>query len=147
VAPPVAAEPEGRTPFPASRVLGFGLPLVLGMGGHALFNLADLWIVGVLGPAAITAVFVASMVNTVAMVVVQGIAEGSVALVARAIGAGDLPRAAEAGRQAILLCLVLGVLLGLLPWWAAGPLVDLFGVPPDARELSVRCLEIPPSGA
>ncbi len=83
----------GCTPFPASRVLGFGVPLVIGMGGHALFNLVDLWIVGPLGPAALAAVTVASLVNSAAMVVMQGVTDGSVALVARAVGAGDYRRA------------------------------------------------------
>lgn len=131
-----------RTPFPASRILGFGLPLVAGMGGHALFNLADLWIVGALGPAAITAVTIASMVNSVAMVVMQGVTDGSVALVARAVGAGDDRRAGQAARQAVLLALVLGVALGVPPWFWAGEMVAAFGAEGQALELGTTCLKI-----
>jgi putative MATE family efflux protein len=139
-----AAEPGAvpRTPFPASRVLGFGLPLVAGMGGHALFNLADLWIVGGLGSAAITAVTISSMVNSVAMVVMQGVTDGSVALVARAVGAGDDRRAGAAARQAILLALAFGVLLGVPPWFWARELVAAFGVEGAALEQGTVCLRI-----
>jgi putative MATE family efflux protein len=132
----------GRTPFPWTRVAGFGIPLVLGMGGHALFNLADLWIVGPLGPAAIAAVTISSLVNSIAMVVMQGVTDGSVAVIARAVGAGDLRRAGEASRQAVLLTLVLGVALGVPPWIAARPLVEAFGATGEALEQGTACLEI-----
>lgn len=139
-APP--APPPGRTPFPASRVLPFGLPLVAGMGGHALFNLLDLWIVGPLGPAAIAAVTISSLVNSVAMVAMQGVSDGSVAILSRAVGEGDRERAARACRQSVLLALVLGVLLGVPPWLAAGPLTAAFGAEGTALREGTACLEV-----
>jgi putative MATE family efflux protein len=132
----------GRTPFPASRVPGFGLPLVAGMGGHALFNLVDLWIVGPLGPAAIAAVTIAGLVNSVSMVVMQGVTDGSVAVIARAVGAGDLRRAAEASRQAVLLALVLGVLLGVPPFLFARGLAGAFGAEGPDLDQGTACLEV-----
>lgn len=138
---PGAALP-GRTPFPASRVLPFGLPLVIGMGGHALFNLVDLWIVGSLGEAALVAVTIASLVNAVAMVVLQGVSDGSVALLSRRVGEGDREGAAAAARQGILLALLLGVLLGVPPFLAARPLAAAFGASGEALEPTVDCLRI-----
>ena len=132
----------GRTPFPASRVPGFGIPLVIGMGGHALFNLVDLWIVGGLGPSAIAAVTISGLVNSVAMVVMQGVSDGSVAVIARAVGAGDLRRASEAARQAILLALVLGVVLGVPPWLFARELTEAFGATGQALEQGTACLQV-----
>jgi len=137
-----AAEAPGRTPFPASRVLPSGIPLVLGMGGHALFNLVDLWIVGGLGPAALAAVTIASIVNAVPMVLLQGISEGSVAVIARAVGAGDFPRAGRATRDSILISLVLGVLLGVPPWLAADALAGAFGATGAERALAADCLGV-----
>ncbi len=136
------APAAGRTPFPASRVPGFGLPLMIGMGGHALFNLVDLWIVGGLGPAAIAAVTISGLVNSVAMVVMQGVSDGSVAVIARAVGAGDLRRAGEAARQAVLLALLLGVLLGVPPWFYARELTAAFGATGPALEQGTACLEV-----
>ncbi len=59
-------------------ILVFGVPLVLGMGFHALFNLVDLWIVGKLGTAALAAVTIATMINTVPMVICNGISTSSI---------------------------------------------------------------------
>ena len=139
---PPASAVSGRTPFPPSRVLSTGIPLVLGMGGHALFNLVDLWIVGGLGPEALAAVTIASIVNAVPMVLLQGVSEGSVAVIARAVGAGDLARAGRAARDAILLALLLGVLLGVPPWLWAGDLAGMFGAQGAELALATDCLEV-----
>lgn len=133
---------SGKTPFPASRIAGFGLPLVLAMGGHALFNLVDLWVVGALGPAALAAVTVASLVNGIPMVVLQGVSDGAVAMVARAAGEGDLPKAGAAARQAVLLALLLGVLLGVPPWLASRPLAAACGAEGDALDQAAACLGV-----
>ncbi|MCZ6787839.1 MAG: MATE family efflux transporter, partial [Planctomycetota bacterium] len=47
------------------RLVTFGIPLVLGMFFHSLFNLVDLIIVGRLGPFALGAVNQASLINFV----------------------------------------------------------------------------------
>ena len=71
---------------------------------------------------ALAAVTVASLVNGIPMVIVQGVADGAVALVARATGEGERGKAAAAARQAVWLALLLGVLLGVPPGLAARPL-------------------------
>ena len=136
------ASAPGRTPFPASRIPGLGLPLALGMGGHALFNLVDLWIVGGLGPGAIAAVTISGLVNSLAMVVMQGVGDGSVAVVARAVGAGDRARAAEGARQGILLALVLGVVLGVPPGIFAESLSAAFGASGPDLAPTADCLRV-----
>jgi putative MATE family efflux protein len=117
------------------------------MGGHALFNLVDLWIVGGLGPAALAAITISSLVNSVPMVLLQGITDGSVAVIARAVGAGDLKGAGEAARQSILLALGLGVLLGVPPWIAARPLAALFGATGAELDLAADCLAVMSAGS
>jgi putative MATE family efflux protein len=112
------------------------------MGGHALFNLVDLWIVGSLGPEALAAVTIASIVNAVPMVLLQGVSEGSVAVIARAVGAGDMERAGRAAREAILFALLLGVVLGVPPWLWAGDLAGAFGAHGEERALATECLQV-----
>jgi putative MATE family efflux protein len=112
------------------------------MGGHALFNLVDLWIVGGLGAPAIAAVTISGLVNSIAMVVMQGVTDGSVAVIARAVGAGDDRRAGDAARQAILLALLLGVLLGVPPWIYARELTAAFGATGQALEQGTACLRV-----
>ena len=115
-------------------ILVFGSPLVLGMGFHALFNLVDLWIVGKLGTAALAAVTIATMINTLPMVICNGISTSSIAFMARNIGFRNLRRANEFMRQSFLLVFGLSVVLGVLPYlYAAGYRLGVGG----AREASL----------
>ena len=107
-------------------VLVFGIPLVLGMGFHALFNLVDLWIVGKLGTAALAAVTIATMINTVPMVICNGISTSSIAFIARSIGFRNLRRANEVMKQSFWLVILLSVVLGVLPFLYARDLIVLF---------------------
>ena len=106
-------------------ILVFGIPLVLGMGFHAIFNLVDLWIVGKLGTAALAAVTIASMINTIPMVICNGISTSSIAFIARNIGFRNLRRANEVMRQSFILIVFLSILLGVLPYIYARELVIL----------------------
>ena len=103
----------------------FGIPLVLGMGFHALFNLVDLWIVGGLGTAALAAVTIASMVNTVPMVICNGVSTSSIAFIARNLGFRNRRRANETMRQSFILVVILSVVLGVIPFIYARELVEL----------------------
>ncbi len=117
-------------PAPDPKMFGsvflFGLPLVLGMGFHALFNLVDLWIVGKVGTAALAAVTIASMINTVPMVICNGISTSSIAFIARNVGFGNMRRANEVLRQSMLLVFGLSVVFGVLPYIYSRELVVLF---------------------
>lgn len=103
----------------------FGLPLVLGMGFHALFNLVDLWIVGKLGTEALAAVTIATMLNTVPMVICNGVSTATIAFMARNIGFRNHRRASEVMRQSFLLVLVLSALMGFPPYFYSRELVIL----------------------
>jgi putative MATE family efflux protein len=143
---PGATAAPGRTPIPASRIFSLGWPLALGMGGHAAFNLVDLWIVGPLGAPALAAMGVAALLNTVPMVIMQGVSDASVSLIGRATGAGDPRGAAAAARQSILLALALSVVLGVPPALAARPLAAAFTNGPPSEE-TVRCVAVLSAGS
>ncbi len=130
---------ESPSPAPDERsslwsVLRLGLPLVAGMGGHAFFNIIDLAMVGayesdpVRAELTISGVTIASLLVTVPLVFVNGICNGSVAVIAQHFGAGNMRRANQASRQALLLCLLFSVLLGVIPGLLSGPIVDAFEV-------------------
>jgi putative MATE family efflux protein len=107
-------------------ILIFGIPLVFGMGFHALFNLVDLWIVGKRGTAALAAVTIATLVNTVPMVICNGISTSSIALIARNIGFRNMGRANDVLAQSFLLVTVLSIVLGVVPFLYARDLVVMF---------------------
>jgi putative MATE family efflux protein len=129
----------------ARRIVVFGVPLVLGMAFHALFNLVDIFIVGKLGTTAIAAVTIASLVTMIPMVICNGISTSSLALIARNIGFRNDVRAAEVARQSLLLAVVLSFALGLPCYIYARDLVVLLHgkgdvIPPAQEYLEVMAL-------
>lgn len=130
-----APRPDGAR---FSELLRLGVPLVAGMGGHALFNIVDLAMVGAYrgdkapGPVADTlaAVGIASIVITVPLVFMNGISNGTVTVIARQFAGGKARRANQCARQAILLSLFLSVLLGVVPAVFADGISTLFGMTP-----------------
>src|SRR6185436_21088038 len=90
---PEASGSSGRKRF--RELLRLGIPLVAGMGGHALFNIVDLAMVGAYRGGAdqpadqtLSAVGIASLVTTAPIVFMTGISNGAVPVIARNFAAG-----------------------------------------------------------
>jgi len=88
------------------------------MGGNLLqnaFNIVDTIFVGKLGPSAIAAVGMSGIILHFVFVIIIGISTGTVALVARFIGAKKVPEAEQVAMQSLLLgvfCYAVVVALG-----------------------------------
>ena len=124
----------------------FGLPLALGTATHALFNLVDLKMVGFLGQDAVAAIHVGSIVNFIPMVVANGISVGSVAMISRYFGSGAWERAKEVSNRAIIGLFFLGIILGIIGFLAAEPLVRFQNAEREAFRLGVVYLKILSAG-
>lgn len=133
------------------RLVGFGLPLVIGTIAHSLFNLVDVWLVGRYAPtgipnipreAALAAIHASSVLNFLPMLVANGISVATIATVSRSIGAKDGKRAADVVNRSILVSLFLGIVFGGLCGVLAKPQIDVLQVAPEAYETAVRCLQI-----
>ena len=98
--------------------LAFGWPLVAGMAFHSLFNLVDLYIVGQLpdSDVAIAAATIPSLVNSISMILYNGVVNAGIALVARRTGMGNRRRGNYEAGQGLLLSVILGVVLGVPPY-------------------------------
>ena len=92
--------------------------MVFAMAMGALFNLADLWIVGMMAhpEVSIAAVTIPSLVNSIPMIIFNGIVNAVLALIARYHGLGDIKSANEASNQGFVLTIILSVLFGIPPW-------------------------------
>jgi putative MATE family efflux protein len=147
---PADAEAPARPLF--RELLRLGVPLVCGMGGHALFNIVDLAMVGAYRgekapwPVAdtLSAVGVASIVLTVPIVFMNGISNGTVTVIARWFAAGKFRRANQAARQALLLAVALSVLLGVVPAFFSDAIASAFGLHrgTNAHELGSEFLAV-----
>ncbi len=118
-------------------IAAFGLPLVVAMALAAVFNLVDFWIVArpensrETAQVAVAAVTIASLVNTIPMIIFNGIVNAMIALVARHHGLGNRRRANVAAGQGLLITCILGVAFGLPPWIFAEEIVIALGATGD----------------
>jgi putative MATE family efflux protein len=124
-------------------LLRLGVPLVLGMGGHALFNIVDLAMVGAYRggearPAdeTLAAVGIASLVLTAPVVFMNGISNGSVTVIARAFGGGKWRRANQYARQGFVLALIFSVVLGLVPAFFSDAIATAYAKPGWEHDLT-----------
>ncbi len=124
--------------------LAFGWPLVAAMAFHSLFNLVDLYIVGKLPYAdvAIAAATIPSLVNSIPMVIYNGIVNAAIALVARHAGLGNHRRGNYEAGQGILLSVLLSVVLGAPPYLFARPICAALGAEGTVLDLATAYLEV-----
>lgn len=141
----------GRRLTPTSddrRIFRLALPALGALAAEPLVSLADTAFVGRLGADALAALGVVTAVFGFAYFLMTALAYAGTPLIARAAGAGDLPRAARLASQSLLIALLLGA-VGLAVMEAAAPqLVRLMGAgaevaPPAADYLRIRALSLP----
>ena len=117
-------------------------PVIVALLLESLVGLVDTLMVGRLGAPAVAAVGVGTQVLGALSVVMMAVGTGTLALVARSVGAGEVGQAEDAVLQSVLLGAVLAVML-VLPVAAYAPrIVPLFGVAPEVAALGARFLRI-----
>ena len=106
-------------------------PMLVGAVLSNLQSVINLFWVGQLGQQAVAAVAVGGTILMLLFPALMGLSTGTVALVARAIGAGRRDEAAAAAGQSLTLAVALGLLTGLLGWYVSDDLFRLLGAAPD----------------
>jgi len=129
-------------------IVSFGTPMVIAMALASLFNLVDLYIVGRMAAPAITiaAVTIGSLVNSIPMIIFNGIVNAIIALVARFHGLGNLRRANVAAGQGFVLTVVLSVVFGVPPWIYAEEIVVALGATGDVVQPATDYLQVVSAG-
>ncbi|MEZ4697583.1 MAG: MATE family efflux transporter [Rhodothermales bacterium] len=98
------------TTGPLSRaVVILAIPMVLEMLMQSVFELADIYFVGRLGPDALAAAGLTASVIVLVFAIAIGLSMGIAATVSRRIGEKNPEEAAEASYQAILLAIVVSI--------------------------------------
>lgn len=106
-------------------------PVTLAMLSESLVGLVDMLMVAKLGATAVAAVGTGGQILSAAMVTMTAVGTGTMALVARHVGAGEFEEAEHVHGQSILVGF-LGSAAMILPIvYFAAPLVGLFGVEPE----------------
>ncbi|HEY9870930.1 MAG TPA: MATE family efflux transporter, partial [Candidatus Obscuribacterales bacterium] len=108
----------------------------------SLIGLVDAYLAGLIGDAAQAAVGIGEQVIFLTVIAATGLSAGTVACVARSVGAGDIGLARLYARDSALLSAVIGLLTVFLGIATAGPIFDFFGSEPHVSSLGVRYLEV-----
>ncbi|MGB3763106.1 MAG: MATE family efflux transporter [Ornithinimicrobium sp.] len=124
------------------EILRLAVPAFLALVAEPLFLLADSAIIGYLGTTSLAGLGVATAVLLTAVGIFVFLAYGSTAVVARRVGAGDLPGAIGAGIDGMYLAALLGILTAVGLISAARPVVEFFGASAAAADEAVTYLSI-----
>lgn len=103
---------------------------------------ADTMMVGSINPAAIAAVGLTAQPRMILLVLAQSLSIGTTALVARRKGAGDDKGVRACLEQSLFISLVLGILISLIGFFLAAPLMRVSGANEDTFALSVSYFKI-----
>ncbi len=123
-------------------VLTLAVPMIVSQTLHSVQSLIDMFFVGKLGAASMAAVGMSGAVLWILITAFIGINVATVAMVSRAIGAGDSRRACHAAGQALLLTAVLSAVVGAAGYLSAPRLLEFLGARPDVAELGTGYLHI-----
>jgi len=117
------------------------VPVIMGLLGHTVVQLADNIMVGQLGTAELAAVSLGNSFVFIAMSLGIGFSTAITPLVAEADGAGSKANGKSALKHGLVLCAVLGVsLFGLI--LLAKPLMYMMDQPPEVVELAMPYLDL-----
>ncbi|NLB60470.1 MAG: MATE family efflux transporter, partial [Lentisphaerae bacterium] len=119
---------EGSIRWSIARL---ALPMFIGAILQNTQTLIDLFWVGSLGSTAVAAVAMANTILMVLFPMVMGISMGTVALVARFMGADNRAAAGAVAGQSLMLALLIGGAMALLGWYVSDPLLRILRAAPE----------------
>ncbi len=128
---------EGPIP---GHIRHIALPMSVGFFFNTMFNVVDSFYAGRVSTAALAALALSFPIYFIIIALSEGIARGSAALIANAVGAGDSAREKALSRQIFSLGLVCAVVLSVVGVNAAPPLFRLLGASGESLDLAIRYL-------
>lgn len=131
---------------PRRGLFKLGIPIMVGMLAHTLFNIVDTIFVGRLGAEAIAAVTIAFPIAFIIIAIGSGVGIGTTSLIARMMGAKSKQTADRVAENAIVLSIFISVLITALGILTSRPLFMAMGVTGEILEVSVAYINIIFSG-
>jgi putative MATE family efflux protein len=120
-----------------NQVWRLALPVIVSNLLVSLTNVVDVFMAGRLGPVEIAAVGMATSVRLLVLIAILSVTAGSMALAAQAFGARDPQGLSFVTRQSLSLTLLLGLLLGVMGWFAAEPVLTFLNSDGDPRAVAL----------
>jgi putative MATE family efflux protein len=119
--------PEKRADF-LWAIWALAWPVILTMSLESVVFLLDMLMVGQLGASAVAAVGIGTQIMFAANTVMIAVATGTLAIVARHVGAGEIRQAEEVALQSVLLAVALALVVVVPLWTSAPAAMRAFGV-------------------
>ena len=129
----------------ARNIWHLALPLMVTSALMDVFNIVDMIFVGRIGPEAIAAVSICGVLMGIIRMGAMGISTGTVALVSRFVGKKEHDRAHLVLNQSITLSIATSVVIGVLGYILAAPVLRALGaaeevVPHGVSYLRIMCV-------
>src|SRR5258708_6085552 len=147
--PEVIPEVQGRVAMtlpPISRlraeVWALAWPVILSFGLDSILGLASMLMVGRLGAEAVGAVGLATQILGAVRAGIAAVGTGTVALVARYIGAGDRDSAEEVLKQSVIFGVIVSTVIAIPVIVFAHPLMSVFRVQGPIADMGARYLQV-----
>ena len=124
------------------HLIRLSIPASMGMLFNTLYNLTDFWFAGKLSSDALAGVSIAGSVFFLLLAVGIGIQTGASAVMAIDVGAGEDKQVADWADHVFGVSLLLSVVVSILGWLFAEPLVTFLGAEPHIAPLSMEYITI-----
>jgi putative MATE family efflux protein len=125
-----------------SEVWALAWPVILSFGLDSILGLASMLMVGRLGADAVGAVGLASQILGAVRAGIAAVGTGTVALVARYIGANDRDSAEGVLKQSVIFGVLVSTAISIPVIIFARPLMSLFQVKGEMAEMGARYLQV-----
>jgi len=117
-------------------------PMLIIMLLNFLVGIVDVYVAGFISPQVQAAVGYVSQLSFLTIIIANAISIGSLALVARAVGAGEYTRAVEVARQSLMFGAIVAVALTVPGMIFYKEIVFLAGFPAEIREMAGNFLRV-----
>ncbi|AFL94309.1 Na+-driven multidrug efflux pump protein [Thermococcus cleftensis] len=124
------------------RLWKLAWPAIMGNISQTLLNLVDMMMVGQLGSLALAAVGLGGQVSWFMMPIMAAVATGTLALVARFVGAGEGDKATLTLEQSLYLAFLLGIPVMLFGWVFGDDILRIMGAKPDVIALGYEYIKV-----
>ncbi|MBI5847979.1 MAG: MATE family efflux transporter [Nitrospirae bacterium] len=111
-------------------------PMLIIMVLNFIVGFTDIYVAGLLNPQIQAAVGFISQLYFLVVIVANAVSIGTLALISRAVGANDHPRALHIARQSLLFSLVCAVILATAGFLMYRQIIALAGVPYEIRKIA-----------
>lgn len=113
-------------------IIKMSLPVVMGMMVQVLYNLVDVFFVGMLHDQyQLAAVNLAAPIAMILMAIASVVGTGAASYISRSIGEGKLPRASQTLTTGLSACVVMGCIVTVAGSLAIEPIVHALGADAD----------------